>query len=339
MIEASHKFDVAAVVQPGGSAMNESTTSDSRHPRPFPPPWANSWGDDRYGLWAQFELQVERQSVQQRMRWIEPGEFLMGGAEDEANRHENAPSQYPVIISQGFWLADTACTQVLWQMLINDIPNYSSQNNGDGPENPVERVSWNRVQWFLQILQKSLPACHATLPTEAEWEYACRAGSETPLSFGANRATDQENFNGNFPYAEGPAEQNLPPTLPVKALPANPWGLYQMQGNVREFCVGSEFSESTDISHDPGLAQALQFVLGPLGPDWFGVARGGYINSVGESTRSSSRYFPTPNAGDSDFGFRFVFRQAGNGIPHDFLDPQERAQTEGRGDPFTEWSE
>jgi formylglycine-generating enzyme required for sulfatase activity len=157
---------------------------DTHTPRPFPPPWASVWGDDRYGLWASATLRIAGQPLLQRMRWIEPGQFLMGSPETEAERDVDEGPQHPVTISQGFWLADTACTQGLWQAVMGNNPSRFHAENQGGPDYPVERVSWNMIQGFLQKLQTALGGCEVTLPTEAEWEYACRAGTDTPFSFG-----------------------------------------------------------------------------------------------------------------------------------------------------------
>ena len=100
---------------------------------------------------------------------------------------------------QGFWLADTACTQALWQAVLGANPSHFK---GDD-QCPVEQVSWYDVQQFLRKLEALLPGCRADLPTEAEWEYACRAGTDTPFSFGAQISPEQVNYDGNYPYAGG----------------------------------------------------------------------------------------------------------------------------------------
>ena len=102
-------------------------------------------------------------------------------------------------------------------------------------ERPVEQVSWDDVQDFLRKLEALLPGCIAGLPTEAEWEYACRAGSDTPFSFGANITSAVVNYDGNYPYAGGEKGLYRHETVPVKSLPPNAWGLYEMHGNVWEW--------------------------------------------------------------------------------------------------------
>jgi len=132
-----------------------------RSPLIFPPPWAEAWGDDRYGLWA--ELCVKE--VTQRMRWIAPGSFMMGSPEDEPGHRSDESPQHQVTLSEGLWLADTACTQALWQVVTGDNPG---RFKGEA-DLPVEQVSWEDVQAFLGKQQALLPEdSQALLPSEAE---------------------------------------------------------------------------------------------------------------------------------------------------------------------------
>ena len=203
-----------------------------RYPPAFPPLWASAWGDDRYGLWAEFELGG---SIQ-RLRWIEPGEFLMGSPDDEPEHWAQTEGpQHRVRLSAGFWLADTACTQALWLAVLGG-ENPSAFK--DDLTCPVEQVSADDAEVFLTRLCVALgDDARAMLPTEAQWEYACRAGTTTPFSFGANITPEKVNYNGNYPYAgsaKGPYRER---SVPVKSLPSNPWGLYEMHGNVWEWCA------------------------------------------------------------------------------------------------------
>ena len=200
-----------------------------RRPPAFPPAWADAWGDDRFGLWAEISVG----EVVQRMRWVEPGEFWMGSPDDEAERSSNEGPRHRVRLV-GFWLADSACTQALWQAVMGSNPSHFT---GDASL-PVEQVSWDDVQGFLQRLQAGLPeGSEPVLPTEAQWEYACRAGTETPFSFGTTLTTAQANYDGNYPYGKAPKGPYRERTVPVKSLPANAWGLYEMHGNVWEWCA------------------------------------------------------------------------------------------------------
>ena len=165
---------------------------------------------------------------------------MMGSPVDEAERFEDESPQHEVTISRGFWLFDTACTQALWQAVMGDNPSHFK-----GADRPVENVSFEDVAVFLERLNERLPGLDLVLPTEAQWEYACRAGTDTPFSFGANITTDQVNYAGFAPYAGAAEGEYRGQTVPVGSLPANPWGLFEMHGNVREWCVDT-WHESYD---------------------------------------------------------------------------------------------
>ena len=203
----------------------ESTSSPL--PSLFPEVWASGWGQERHGLWQSFTVK----NVVQRLRWIPPGEFLMGSPTKEPERAasgEYGEIQHPVVLTRGFWLADMACTHALWQAVLDENPSAFK-----GADRPVDNVSWNDVtERFLPALERLVPGLAPALPTEAQWEYACRAGTKTPFWFGETITTDQVNYDGDYPYAEGAKGKFRQETVPVKALPANGWGLYQMHGNV-----------------------------------------------------------------------------------------------------------
>src|SRR5438128_6861266 len=108
------------------------------------------------------------------MRWIPPGRFWMGSPADEDGRYDDEGPQHEVQFTQGVWLFDTPCTQALWQAVMGTDPSEFK-----GKNRPVESVSWEDSQTFLDKLNAQLPGLALRLPTEAQWEYACRAGTET----------------------------------------------------------------------------------------------------------------------------------------------------------------
>ena len=271
----------------------------TRSPHPFPPPFADAWGDDAFGLWADVELSAsgERGAVVQRLRWIEPGSFLMGSPEDELERDTDEGPQHQVTLTEGFWLADTACTQALWQAVTGANPSHFS---GD-PERPVEQVRWQNVQGFLRKLEALAPGCRAALPTEAQWEYACRAGTDTPFSFGEQITPEQVNYNGKYPYAGGEKGLYREQTAPVKSLPPNPWGLYEMHGNVWEWCRDGLRKYDSEPREDP---------TGPVleAEDVPRVVRGGSWFSDARWARSAYRRTWLPGYRLRDQGFRLSLR-------------------------------
>ncbi len=251
------------------------------------PDWAERQGIDDYGLWAEFSVQ----GVIQRLRWLPPGDFLMGSPEDEPQRGAGE-RQHQVLLTLGLWLADTACTQALWRAVLDE-----DQSGFKGPERPVEQVSWEDiVERFLPVLNQRVPGLDARLPTEAEWEFGCRAGTTTPFSFGETLTTDQANYDGAFPYAGGIKGEARVETVEVKALPANQWGLYQMHGNVYEWC------------QDWLAEYPAQAVIDPIG-SYTGrerVLRGGNWRGGARWCRSAARYAEEPAERSLNLGFRLA---------------------------------
>ncbi len=228
----------------------------------WPPAWAVAWGDDRFGLWTDLEVG----GVVQRFRWIEPGSFLMGSPETEPDRRDREGPQHRVTLTQGFWLADTVCTQALWLAVVG------GENPSDFKERddlPVENVSWDDVmKKFMPKLQALLPeGVEATLPSEAQWEYACRAGTLTAYGWGNKVNPRLANIDTRR-------------TTPVKTYPANPWGLFDMHGNVLEWCFDGLRTYEDAEAVDP---------LGAVG-DGPRARRGGAWNFRAGLARSAYRF-------------------------------------------------
>jgi len=175
----------------------------------------------------------------------------------------------------------------------------------DDLRNPVENVSWNDVQAFLAKLNHRVPGLHARLPSEAEWEHACRAGTTTHFSFGDNITPEQVNYDGNHPYAGGEKGLYREKTVPVGSLPANPWGLYEMHGNVWEWCADR-------YGDYPSAPQ-----LDPTGPQTgvYRVLRGGSWGINGSNARCAFRYRNEPGYRSFNIGFRFAPGQGGPAEP------------------------
>jgi len=242
---------------------------------------------DDYGLY--FDLTID--GVTQRFRWIDPGTFQMGSPETEAERNNNE-LLHPVTISKGFWLADTACTQALWQAVMDENPSCFK-----GESLPVEQVNWDDVQAFIKTVNSQFAGLQLRLPTEAEWEYACRAGTETPFSFGDTITTDQVNFDGNYPYAGGSKSRFRGKAVAVKSLPANPWGLYEMHGNVWEWCQDWYGDYPQGLTVDP---------QGPQSGGQKRIIRGGSWSDAGRFVRSAVRFLHPSDFRDESLGFRLA---------------------------------
>jgi len=260
--------------------------TDAAFPEVFPDTWASAWGEDEIGLWCA----VTVKGVAQRLRWIEPGTFLMGSPEEELERDDDE-TQHRVTLTRGYWLAETACSQAFWEAVTGENPSHFR-----GDDLPIEQVSWEDVGSFLETLNGLRPGLGARLPTEAEWEYACRAGTTTPFSFGDQITTDQVNYDGNAPYAGGVKGKYRAKTVPVTDLPANAWGLYQMHGNVWEWC-------SDWFGKYPAEA-----MTNPVGPDTgaYRVVRGGSWIYDARIARAAGRVAVHPSLRSPDLGFRFA---------------------------------
>ena len=256
------------------------------------PRWAKELARDSHGLY----LDVDLNGVVQRFRWIDPGEFMMGSPDDELEHQGDEGPRHRVCLTAGFWLADTACTQALWGAVMGGKNPSRFQ---DDARNPVENVSWDDVSDFLQRVASLVHGVVAELPTEAESEYACRAGSETPFSFGATITPEQANYNGSYPYAGGEKGEYRQKTVPVKSFAPNRWGLYEMHGNVWEWCVDGKRPYDGSDQENP---------RGPEGAGEWRVVRGGSWYVVAKWLRSAYRTVRHRDDRHDGRGFRFALR-------------------------------
>jgi sulfatase modifying factor 1 len=259
----------------GGSVGDPRQSSLSQSAFPFP--WAVDWGQDRYGLWQSFACK----EVRQQLRWCPPGRFMMGSPPEEPERRDNE-RLHEVVLSKGLWLADTACTQGLWRAVTGGNPSSFKRDD----TLPVDSVSWDGCMEFISRINSIIPGLDLRLPSEAQWEYACRAGARTPFSFGAQISTDQANFHGRYPYYGGPKGQYRQKTVAVKTLPCNDWGLFEMHGNLSEWCSDWLGDYEAETVTDPqGPATGVNRVL--RGGSWLddgrlvrSAYRGGFVPGV-----------------------------------------------------------
>jgi len=257
-----------------------SAAFDARRAPTFdwPPRWASAWGDDQFGLWSDVEVHDARQ----RMRWIEPGGFFMGSSGFSDQSGLDCSPRHHVILTQGFWLADTPCTRRLW-VTVAGAGDYRA--SGRQLDFPVEDVSWHDAAGFLRKLAGFLPTgVVPTLPTEAQWEYACRAGSQSEFWWG-------DEFEKKYANADSGQYK----TTTVARFRPNRWGLFDMHGNVWEWCQDGvrEYSDTDEID--------------PVGPQSSNVRiiRGGSCSDPSESARSCHRGMLLRESSDHFQGFRF----------------------------------
>jgi formylglycine-generating enzyme required for sulfatase activity len=183
--------------------------------------------------------------VELTMVQIPAGSFQMGSPEDEPERLEREGPQHQVTLPS-FFMAQTPITQAQWAVVASWRPVGRDLNpepaHFKGPNRPVEQVSWQEAQEFCLRLNerfnnRSGHGFSYGLPSEAQWEYACRAGSTTPFHCGATLSTDLANYCGKDTYGQGPEGPFRKQTTQVSAFPANQWGLQDMHGNVWEWCA------------------------------------------------------------------------------------------------------
>ncbi|MCR5165513.1 MAG: SUMF1/EgtB/PvdO family nonheme iron enzyme [Thermoguttaceae bacterium] len=162
-------------------------------------------------------------------RWCPPGEFMMGSPEGEENRDDDETLHH-VKLTYGFWMLETQVTQAMWRNVMGKNPSSFK-----GEQKPVEQVSWDDCQEFCRKLSLELGQ-RVQIPTEAQWEYACRAGTTTEFNFGNILNGEDANCDGNYPYGTNIKGPCLKQTVPVGSYAPNAWGLYDMHGNVWEWC-------------------------------------------------------------------------------------------------------
>jgi sulfatase modifying factor 1 len=263
--------------------------------------------------------------------YIRGGAFLMGSPENEIDRREDE-TQHPVRVSGFFMMkypvtlgefekfmeetgyitdADKSGGSALWDgKKWNYKPGVNWRCDAKGhiqpdKKHPVIHVSWNDATAFCEWLSAKGKGAYR-LPTEAEWEYACRAGTATPFNTGENLTTRQANYNGNFPHAKFPKGKFLNRTTQVGAYPPNAYGLYDMHGNVHEWCsdwydehyyktcaAGGEIADPAG----PAASEALKYR----------VVRGGSWDRGARYCRSAYRGHAHPAGRRARIGFRLVF--------------------------------
>jgi formylglycine-generating enzyme required for sulfatase activity len=249
-------------------------------------------------------------TVPTNMAWVEPGSFVMGSPTNEAARNADE-TQFAVTLTNGFYVSKYLVTQGAYLALMNTNPSYYNTNNlfTQDLTRPVEEVSWSDATNYCAILTQQAQAAGQIftnwtyrLPTEAQWEYACRGGTTTPLYYGSNLLSGMANFDGDYQYIGGFGNSNNPSgvfldrTASVGSYQPNPAGLYDMAGNVWEWC------------EDWYGAYPTNGVINPQGPatGTRRVLRGGTLDSTGSECRSANRDDSNPSSRFDTVGFRVV---------------------------------
>jgi len=241
-----------------------------------------------------------------KLVWCPPGRFRMGSPANEVERRYDE-AQVDVTLTKGFWMGRYEVTQGQWQRVMGAF--MQPQNKGAGDDYPVYWVSYVEAEEFCRKLTAqardagALPAgWEFRLPTEAQWEYACRAGATTATAFGDKLSNQQANFQQK-PYNGAEAVPALKQAAKVGSYPANAWGLHDMHGNVWEYC--------RDWYHGQlpgGVDPDLSNVKGVMNRDgtYSRIRRGGAFVEDGWTCRSACRLRYEPERRSDHIGFRVV---------------------------------
>jgi len=242
---------------------------------------------------------------------IKGGTFTMGSPVDEPERLDSEIQRQVTVGS--FSIGKFEVTQKEYEEIMGNNPSHFK---GDGSL-PAENVSWfDAIEYCNKLSQREglTPAYTIggsgdnrtvawnrnakgyRLPTEAEWEYACRAGTTTPFNTGNNITTDQANYDGNYPYNDNASGEYRETTVSVGSFPANRWGLHDMHGNVWEWCWDWYGDYETGVQVDPTGAASGDYR----------VRRGGSWDNIVQYLRSAFRNYDNPGDGYDRFGFRVV---------------------------------
>ena len=276
-------------------------------------------------------LRTDGEAEALTLLWIPPGRFWMGSPETEPERRDSEGPQHLVQL-QGFFMSQTPITQAQWREVAGweegpgeqwgremklDPSRFQSKEGQENDEvhllqgesntdqRPVEQVSWEEAMEFCHRLSKRTGRTYA-LPSEAQWEYACRAGTTTPFHFGDTISPELANYRGDIAYADGAQGVYREQTTPVGMFPANAWGLHDMHGNVWEWCL-DEWHDSYEGAPTDGRAW-LDAAEREKSKESVKIKllRGGSWYYFPRYCRSAYRYHYQPGYANFSVGFRVV---------------------------------
>jgi formylglycine-generating enzyme required for sulfatase activity len=238
---------------------------------------------------------VVKNQMGMEFAYVPAGTFMMG-----SERYDNEKPIHQVVIRDGFYIGRYEVTQVQWQEVMGTNPSMWMWK--DCIQCPVSYVSWNDAQAFIRKLNARADGFTYRLPTESEWEYACRSGTTTAFAFGDSIASAQANFDGSgidAPYGGSANGVNRKRTVPVGSFQPNAWGLYDMHGNVMEWCE-DVWHENYNLAPADGSA----WISG--GDQMIRVLRGGAWSSYASALRSSDRNRYLSDQPNESYGCRIV---------------------------------
>ena len=242
--------------------------------------------------------------------WCPPGKFVMGSPTTEP-AHRGDEGQVEVTLTKGFWAAKYETTQGQWKKVVGKLPGPPTAELPEGEDLPLGTVTFAQAEEFCRKLTDlgrtdgTLPAgWEFRLPTEAQWEYACRAGTTTATSFGDRLSTRQANFKTE-PYNGADEGPSVGKAVKVGSYPANAWGLHDMHGNTFEWCR-DWYHARLPGGVDPDLYTARETAQKNRSGSVSRVRRGGAWTDEGKYCRSALRLRFEPERGYDHIGFRVV---------------------------------
>ena len=291
--------------EPSSQKTSEEPTPEEPQPEAETIPGLSRFAFEVVGVNAQGQVQNRsrqsaqyyRQDLQKTatldMVYIPGGQFSMGSPASEASRQANEGPQHAVTVPS-FFMGKYPITQAQWQTIMGKNPAKFQ-----GANHPVEQVSWQAATEFCQKLS-ALTSQDYRLPSEAEWEYAARAGTITPFSVGATLTTDLANYDGSYTYGQGPRGTFRKATTPVGQFVANAFGLYDMHGEVWEWCL-DHWHNSYNGAPTDGTAWVNKDDMKTRR-----VRRGGSWYDGPHACRAAFRYRSFPNSLQNSYGLRVV---------------------------------
>ena len=287
--------------------------------------WASGMGRDRFGLWAEFALD----DLRPRLRYCPPGRFTMGSPEDEPGRDDDEGPLTEITFETGFWMFETPVTQDLYAAVMRDVKDADPEpSRFKSPRRPVDTVSWIDARDFIEAINTRLPNLDLHLPSEAAWEYACRAGTQTatyagPITIlGKNNAPvldeiawyggnsgkdfDLENGHDSSSWDEKQYPHIRAGTREVGLKRPNAWGMLDMLGNVYEWC-----DDVWKNNHEGAAADGAAWQVSQQASETRRVLRGGSWNGFAGDCRSACRLWFAPGFRDVRIGFRPARGQQG----------------------------
>ena len=245
-----------------------------------------------------------------KLCWCPPGKFVMGSPRSEPQRRPGE-DRVEVTLTKGFWMAKFEATQGDWKRVMGKLPGPFTEELPEGDDFPVGNVNFAEAEAFCRKLTElarqsgDLPKdWEFRLPTEAQWEYACRAGTTTATSFGDKLSSKQANFKGK-PYNGAELGPSLGRAAKVGSYPANAWGLHDMHGNIFEWCR-DWYHRKLPGGVDPDLYSTKDSATKSEHGDVSRVRRGGCWADEGWPCRSAFRLRFEPERRYDHIGFRVV---------------------------------